>query len=163
MSLLVATWISAIATVALVIGASVTASYAIKAYRDQEKQTRLFRNQAIRDIEYRRHLPASCVFVWIEDRDFDGNPDDKRAAACIRNTSNQPVYDIALGHWKAQEKRWAVLMPGSEHVRPGLGTASADEQRPVWAEFRESADVRWWATATGELTELSGDGSERLA
>jgi hypothetical protein len=107
MSLLVATWISAIATVALVTGASVTAWYAIKAYRDQEKQTRLFRDQAIRDIEYRRRAQASCVFVWIEDLDFDGNPDDKRAAACIRNTSNQPVYDIALGLGK--RKRSAGL------------------------------------------------------
>lgn len=162
MSLLVATWISAIATVALVIGAGVTAWYAIKAYRDQSKQTQLFRDQAIRDIEYRRRAQASRVFAWVEDRAYNGNSDDMRAAACIRDTSEQPVYDVALGLGEAQDKRWPVLMPGSEHVRPGLGTAFADGQRPVWAEFRDSAGIRWRADAMGQVSEVSEDGRRQL-
>lgn len=157
MSLLIATWIGAIATVVLAVGAVVTAWYAIKAYRDQSKQTRLLQDQTIRDIEFRRRAQASGVFVWVEDRAYDDNPDDMRAAACIRNTSNQPVYDVALGLGEAIEKCWAVLMPEGEHVRPGLGTPFADGTRPVWAEFRDSAGVRWRADAMGGLTELPED------
>ena len=69
----------------LAIGAAVAARYAIKAYRDQATQTRLFQEQAMRDIESRRRAQASRVFVWVEQRAYNGNPDDKRAAACIRN------------------------------------------------------------------------------
>lgn len=87
----------ALATVVLVLGASVTAWYAIKTYQDQSKQARILLDQMMRDTEYRRRAQASQVFVWVEDRPYDGNPDDMRAAACIGNTSNQPVYDIVLG------------------------------------------------------------------
>lgn len=85
MSLLFATWINALATVALVIGAGATARYAIKAYLDQSRQTQLLQEQAMRDIESRRRAQASRVFVWVEQRAYNSNPDDKRAAACIRN------------------------------------------------------------------------------
>ena len=65
MSLLFATWINALATVALVIGAGATARYAIKAYLDH----------------------------------------GMRAAACVRDTRQQPVHDIVLGLDEAQDKR----------------------------------------------------------
>lgn len=71
----------------------IPAWYAIKAYQDQSKQTRILLDQMIRDIEYRRLGQASWVFVWLEDRPYDGNPDAMRAS-CIGNTSNQPLYNI---------------------------------------------------------------------
>jgi hypothetical protein len=55
MSLLAATWTSAIATVLLVIGAVVTALYARNAYREQSRQTWLLQEQAERDIR-QRHI-----------------------------------------------------------------------------------------------------------
>ena len=86
MSLLAATWTSAIATVLLVLGAVVTA-----------RQTRLLQEQAERDITQRHRAQASQVFTWVEKRPFDANDNDLREAACIKNTSGQPVYDILLG------------------------------------------------------------------
>ncbi len=157
MSLLAATWTSAIATVVLAIGAGIAAAYAIKAYRKQSEQTRLLQNQAGRDIEQRRRDQASHVFAWVEQRAFNDNPEDMRAAACIRNTSNQPVYDISLGLGETGDQHWPVLMPGHEHVRPGLGTAFASGQRSVSATFRDSAGLRWHTTADGQLRDLPGE------
>jgi hypothetical protein len=154
MSLLAATWTSAIATVLLVIGAVVTAFYARNAYRDQSRQTGLLQEQALRDIGQRRSAQASQVFTWLEERPFDGNDSDLRTAACVRNTSGQPVYDIELGlePGKGSERRWPVLMPGAEDQLPGLGTS----RRRAWIRFRDSAGVRWQATSDGQLTELQG-------
>jgi hypothetical protein len=156
MSLLAAAWTSAIATMALVVGAGITAAYAIRAFRKQSEQTRLLQEQVARDIGLRCRAQASRVFAWVEQRAFNGNPEDMRAAACIRNTSSQPVYDVALGLGETQDQRWPVLMPGDEHVTPGLGTAFANAQRPAWATFRDSAGIRWHTTADGQLTELPG-------
>lgn len=110
----------ALATVVLVLGAGATAWYAIKACQDQSKHTRILLDQMIRDIEYRRLGQASWVFVWVEDRPYDGNPDDMRAAACIGNTGNQPLYDVAFGLGQTHEKRLAVLMPEHEPERRSI-------------------------------------------
>ena len=160
MSLLAATWTSAIATVLLVIGAIVAAFYARNAYREQSRQTRLLREQADRDIRQRRRAQASQVFTWVEKRPFDGNDKDLRSAACIKNTSEQPVYDIELGlgpgAGKGSERRWPVLMPGADDQLPGLGTDFGDGHRQIWITFRDSAGVRWQATSDGQLTEVQG-------
>lgn len=156
MSLLAATWTSAITTVVLAVGAIVTAVYAIMAYRKQSKQTQLLQEQADRDIEQRRRAQASHVFTCIERRPFDGKSEDMREAVCIRNTSSQPVYDIVLGLGERSEQRWPVLMPASEHVRPGIGTDFITGRRSVWATFRDSLGNCWCAGADGKLTELQG-------
>lgn len=158
MSLLAATWVSAIATALLVIGAAFTALYARKAYREQSLQTRLLQKQAGRDISQRRRAQASEVFTWVEKRPFGGNDNDLRAAAFIKNASSQPVYDIelGLGPGKESERRWPVLMPGEDDQLPGLGTDFADGRQQTWMTFRDSAGVRWQATSDGQLTELQG-------
>jgi len=130
------------------------------AYREQSRQTRLLQEQAGRDIRQWRRAQASQVFTWVEKRPFDGNDNDLRAAACIKNTSGQPVYDIELGlgprPGKGSERRWPVLMPDADDERPGLGTDSADGRRQIWITFRDSAGVRWQATSDGQHTELQG-------
>jgi hypothetical protein len=154
MSFLAATWTSAAATVALTIGASVTAAYAIKAYRKQSEQTRLLQEQASRDIEQRRRAQASHVFACVEMHTFSDDPMAPKPSACIRNTSSQPVYDITLSLGDRADEHWPVLMPGREHVKRGLGTDFASGKRPAWATFRDSAGLQWRAAADGQLTEL---------
>lgn len=155
MSLLAATWTSAIATVLLVAGAAITAWLAGKAYLSQVSQTRLLAEQAARDIAQRRRTQASQVFAWVQDLPFAGDPADMRPAACVRNTSSQPIYDLALGLGDGEDQRWPVLMPGDEVDRCGLGTSFASGERPVWATFRDANEVRWQITAGGKLTELN--------
>lgn len=158
MSLLAATWINTAATVLLFVGAVFTVFYARKAYREQSRQTRLLQEQSDRDIEQRRRAQASQVFAWVEQRPFDGDDDDLRAAACIKNTSHQPVYDIEL--WlegesgKRGERKWPVLMPDAFHQLPGLGTDFADGRRQIGIKFRDAVGARWQATSEGQLTEV---------
>jgi hypothetical protein len=158
MSLLAAAWMSAAATVLLFIGAVFTVFYARNAYREQSRQTRLLQEQADRDFGQRRRAQASEVFTWVEKRPFDGNDNDLRAAACIKNASRQPVYDIELGleagSGKRSERRLPVLMPGAQDQLPGLGTDFGDSRRQIWIAFRDSAGVRWQATSDGQLTEV---------
>jgi hypothetical protein len=163
MSLLAATWTSAIATALLVIGAVVTAFYARNAYREQSRQTgevreqtRLLQEQADRDIRQRRRAQATQVFTWVEMRPYDGNDEDMRLAACIKNASGQPVYDIQLGVGKGSDRSLPVLMPGADYELAGLGTDFADGRRRIWITFRDSAGVRWRATSDGQLTDLQG-------
>lgn len=142
MSLLAATWIGTAATVGLLVAAVATAVFAMRAFREQSVEVLLLQEQARRDVEQRRRAQASRVFVWVEERIFGDDPSDMRTAACIQNSSAQPVYDMLLGIDDSGEERKQVLMPGGELVMPGLGSAFASGQRPVWVTFRDSAGVR---------------------
>jgi len=164
MSLLVATWTSAVATMLLVVGAAITAVYARNAYREQsrqtrevQEQTRMLREQADRDIRQRRRAQATQVFTWIEMRPYDGNDKDMRPAACIKNASSQPVYDIelglGLGAVPGTDRTLPVLMPGKDYELVGLGTDFTNGQRQIWVAFRDSAGTRWRATSEGQLDE----------
>jgi hypothetical protein len=158
MSLLAATWTDACANVGLFVGAIVTAAYAIKAFRKQSEEVRLLQEQSQRDIEQRRRAQASNVFISVEPRAFNGDPADMRKAACLRNTSAQPIYDIVIGLGERGEQRQPVLLPGDEFVLPGLGTAFISDVRRVWATFRDSAGVRWHTAADGQLAEQTSAG-----
>jgi hypothetical protein len=151
MSLLVATWTGALATVGLLVGAAFTAWYARKAFREQSEEVKILQQQAKRDIDYRRRDQAAHVFAWAELRPYDDDPGDMRAAACLRNTSQQPVYNVRLGWGADGQQTWRVLLPGEERVIPGAGSAVADGTVPVWAEFRDAAGISWHTTSDGEL------------
>ncbi len=148
MSLLVATQVTAVATGVLAFFAIVTAVFAYLAFREQSVEVGLLQRQAARDSEQRRREQAAHVFAWVEQRPYDG---DMRAAACVRNTSQQPVYDIRLGWGDGGQQTWPVMLPGEEHVFPGAGSMVADGTAPVWAEFRDTAGIRWRTTSTGKL------------
>jgi hypothetical protein len=151
----IATWIAAVATVVLAIGAIVTAMYAIKGYRKQSQQTRLFQQQVDGDIAQRRRSQASQVFAWIEPRPFEGNSEDLRLTGCVRNTSQQPVYDISLNLEDKMGGGKPVLLPNEEMSLPGLGLAFAKGES-VWARLRDAAGVHWRVDANGQLAETAG-------
>ena len=153
MSLLFATQMTAVATAILAAGAVVTAIYAIRAFRSQSAEVGLLREQAARDSKQRHQEQAIRVFAWTEQRPFE-RPDDMRSAACLRNTSQQPIYDVSLGWSTSGQHRWPVLLPGGEQIIPGAGSSVADGTVPVWAEFGDAAGNRWRTTSTGELAEL---------
>jgi hypothetical protein len=167
MSLLVATWTSAIATALLVFGAVATELYARNAYREQSRQTgqireqtRLLQEQADRDIRQRRRSQATQVFTWVEMRPYDGSTEDMRPTARIKNASGQPVYDIELGlrlgEVEQTDRRLPVLMSDNDYELVGLGTDFADGQRQIWITFRDSQGVRWRTISDGQLTEIPG-------
>ena len=158
MSLQAATWTGAIATVGLVIGAAVTAIFAIMAFHKQSEEVRVLKSEAARAMGERRRAQATQIFTWADERPI-ANDADMRPAACLRNASHAPIYDVHLGWDKTAQSSREVLLPDQEHVIPGAGTVIADGKVPVWAEFRDCAGVRWRTTSRGKLTELRTDRS----
>ncbi len=143
---------TAVATATLAAGAIVTAIYAIRAFRSQSAEVGLLQEQASRGSKQRHQEQAIRIFTWAEQRPLNG-PDDMRPAACLRNTSQQPIYDISPGWGTSEQHSRPVLLPGGEHIITGAGSSVADGTAPVWAEFRDAAGNRWRTTSTGELAE----------
>jgi hypothetical protein len=69
------TWLTAVFTGVLAVGAIVTAVFAILAFRKQSTEVRILQEQAQRESEQRLRSQASRVFVWQE---FETDPDEVR-------------------------------------------------------------------------------------
>jgi hypothetical protein len=161
---LAATWVTAGATVGLLVGAFFTVRYAVKAFRAQSEDLGLAREQAERDIKERRRAQSAEVFTQItkgipEDAPvLPGNP-VLMIEAKVSNSSPQPVYDVRvqfeLGDGPfGNPEPVAVLMPGRsyEYTRPwtrGLGLARLG----ATLEFRDAAGLHWRTNDRGELAE----------
>jgi hypothetical protein len=65
------TWLPAVFTGVLAVGAIVTAVFAILAFRKQSTEVRILQEQAQRESEQRLRSQASRVFVWQE---FETDP-----------------------------------------------------------------------------------------
>lgn len=176
LSIALPTWIGAIATVVLAVGAGFTVYYARKAFREQSKEVRILQKETERDIQQRRRSQASRVFIHQEAAPAEHDPQMAAAqmdaairscdetttliAARLSNTSKQPVYDIAI--------RWSIggaplggphvepyLMPSEELLCTQGWTPSAGiTGLAVKVEFSDAVGVRWRATDRGELAEL---------
>lgn len=162
MSLIFATQLTAVATLALAVFALAAAILALLAWRKQsrevsaiEQQLQLQRDQADQERAQRRRAQASLVYVLIEPRPFNGDIQDMREAACIYNTSRQPVYDIALMLDNGTDQRLLALRPGETYDRPGLGTDYITRKRPVSIRFRDSFGIYWLRDLDGQLSEES--------
>ena len=151
MSLIAATQWTAVATIVLAAFAILTAVFAILAFRKQSAEVGMLQEDRKREAEERRQAQAAQVFTWVGERPVHAS-DPPQAAAFVRNTSRQPVYNISMGWGDTGQQRWPVLLPDGEHVFPGAGSSVADGTFPIWIEFRDAAGARWLATSRGELT-----------
>jgi hypothetical protein len=152
--MLVATWLTAVATSVLAVFAFFTAVLAYAAFRKQSAEVGALIEDRNREAAQRHRAQAAQVFTWVGELPLsDGEA--PRPAACVRNTSGQPIYDINVG-WGSSfgAGTWRVLLPGNEDAIKGAGTSVADGTVPIWIEFRDAAGVRWRATSRGELTEV---------
>jgi uncharacterized protein YoxC len=209
MSLTVATWIGAIATVVLALGAIVTVYYARKAFREQAEEVRTLKSQLEeqsreagllerqirqqqdfnelqapvlalqakeldeslgerqRDREQRRRAQVSRVFMW-ETRGFDiwtdkpGTDSVEPLTAHVKNTSEQPIYDLAIS-WRAAgvpcgvPDQLGVLNPGesAQATREVPGSVSATPEKfDAVALFRDRERTWWRARPDGILDEI---------
>jgi hypothetical protein len=119
LSLIWATWITALATAGLLVGAVLTARYAKKAFFKQSQEVALIQQQVKdqlafnaeqvklqrlqaddlraslaqreREVQERRRAQAIGVFTWIERLP---GPTGALYRIHIKNASNQPTYDI---------------------------------------------------------------------
>jgi hypothetical protein len=159
------TWITAIATIGLLIGAIVTARYAIKAFQAQsdqlaeqrelnKEQTTVLRLQANelrasldqrkREEAEQRRAQASRVFIeTVTGPDFR-IPQTQRAidglthelaTARITNSSQQPIYDVTIG-WRKGTAPWGE----PDRVPVVMPTAVADFDRALPTDLPSGVD-----------------------
>jgi hypothetical protein len=160
MSLLMATWTGALASVGLLIGAAITAWYARRAFREQSQEVALLQEQVkneqcnrTREAADRRKAQAAKVFIWVTDPEDQSGP-----VVNVRNTSEQPVYELAITWADAAVPMPVVtsdggpFMPGVENAFDVPGLAGTDIA--VWLDFRDAAGLRWRTTSRGDITEL---------
>lgn len=143
----------------------------------QSEQLELQRRQFERDQDERRRSQAGKVFVWTE-RGYDERFPDAAASGdhdtltlYVTNTSQQPVYDLAIS-WLLGDAPWetggkdveSVLMPGSQwgvtrHLPPFLPLTAGGRRYSGTARFRDASGVRWLMTPDGQLAEEPGEGA----
>jgi hypothetical protein len=181
-STIVPTWITAVATVGLLVGAVITAIYAVRAFDEQSRQlidqrevnseqTKVLRLQAEElkasieerhnQADERRRGQASLIYVW-EDRIVEhpaGVGSVSTVTAHVKNTSDQPIYDLRFS-WRVSNQRdrqtirARPLMPGEEDsdIAPAVSGDPADLS--AVAIFRDRSEWWWRAWPDGRLDEL---------
>lgn len=148
------TWISAVATIGLLIGAIITANYAINAFRKQAKEVAILAEQNDRDIADRRQAQAARVYTVVEDR----RPGYAHPYA--RNGSDFPVYDAQF--WQAgpgglSEPGNAVMIPPDGRVVDNRDISYPDALANTVLTFRDAAGARWIRMPDGTLEEQVRD------
>src|SRR5689334_17670964 len=177
MSLVLPTWIGAIATVVLAVGAGFTVYYARNAFREQSSEVALLKEQVgseqkerTREAEERRKAQAARVYmtgeVFSGNRASSGNEyvggrpaRPPSVTAFVHNSSEQPVYDLRV-HWvcgheavqAGSEDLLGTLGPQSEkQVKRDVPDAMTLEQFGPVAYFRDAAGARWTLLTDGRL------------
>jgi hypothetical protein len=136
------TWISAIATIGLLIGAVVTARYAIRAFHEQAKEVAILTEQNDRDIAERRRAQAARVFTCI--------PSDPpfRISPYAKNTSDAPVYEAQFWYTRhgglTAPEDLGMIAPGSTAPDTiGRRFSEAEALERTILTFRDANTVRW--------------------
>jgi hypothetical protein len=158
-----ATWVGAGATVGLLIGAVITARYAIRAFREQRNEVCVLRKQLELDIEKfnqeterRQQAQAATVFVELE---------TPKAAvgwvytATVHNMGDAPIVQLEIRWYKASAEtpvdqmvkdRLKFLRPNESHK---FERSTSSHLRPV-VYFDDAAGIRWQREPGGEPKKL---------
>lgn len=140
----------------------------------QGRQLELQQKQFDQQADERRRAQASRVFIWTEHGSDPRATDDHTATeepapfgliAHIRNTSEQPIYELTID-WgpekpsSMEDERFPVLMPGDQKDLFQPWPDEIDPARDPWflklapiARFRDAAGLRWGLTEDGQLDE----------
>ena len=135
-SIVLPTWLGALATVGLLIGAYFTALYAKKAFGEQSKEVQLIQDQLADQREINRRqaavldLQASDLRESLEERKRESKRDHKYQAVrvfpfvepvegqenqycvIIKNSSDRPVYNVTLAlHWSWADGEETLNLP----------------------------------------------------
>jgi len=145
-----ATWVGAVATVGLLIGAVVTARYAIKTFHAQDEQLK-------QDMEQRRRAQAAGVYVEHVQKPQETTGAYRTiATATVHNTSRLPIYDLRVTWYKGTTPeegtdRLKSLMPGGSHTFERK--AHVRELLTV-VGFYDATGIRWQRSSDGKLEDL---------
>jgi hypothetical protein len=144
-------WLTALATIGLLVFAVLTALAAFMALAKQSREVGLLALQAERDIEDRARAQAANVFVIVPGPD---QQEGSHGLLIVRNNSPAPVYDLALSapFWPADRggPECPVLPPGGGWP---MATDAATPDTLVTLMFTDAAGRRWRTTSRGGLAE----------
>jgi hypothetical protein len=146
------TWLTAAFTGLLAVFAIITAHYAREAFRQQSVEVSKLLEERKREAAERRRAQASMVFVWHVRSTIQqiGQPAVDRVTMHLRNTSDQPIYDVRFS-WPGLDGGLTIrdqpLMPDDEDA--DFRVAEVDAPTPACAVlFHDRNDV-WWRVHTG--------------
>lgn len=159
--MLAATWVTAGATVGLLIGAAITAFFAYMAWHTQlgalltqGMELGALMRQHKRDADLHRRAQAAQVFIWLDQAESSSDLRSHQTVVAVRNSSQLPVYEVKVV-LPAGGESIGHLMPGKQHILQDVGTQPADSAPTIQISFRDAAGLQWLTTSTGHLSELS--------
>jgi hypothetical protein len=144
------TWISAIATVGLLVGAIITAIYAAKAFGAQATELAVLKDQRDRDSKERRRAQAAKVFIGVPH-----NP-PRMIQPYAQNASDYPIFDAQF--WYSGEDGivgpddLGPIMPGPV-VHNGRQMPEAEAREHAILTFRDAEGIRWVRMPDGTFDE----------
>lgn len=152
MSLLGATILTAVATLALAVLALATAVFAWLAFRRQSQEVGILVEQNKRDIDERRRAQAVRVFIGAP----QGSTNDMEMFA--KNASEFPVYDAQIRYLRdgglTGPESLGSIMPGTQkHVRKH---GRRDAVATAVLTFQDAAGINWIRMPDGSVTEQDG-------
>lgn len=144
------TWISAAATVGLLIGAIVTARYAIKAFRKQAEEVAALVAENNRQAAERRRAQASSVFIGLPIRGI------RLVQPSAQNASSFPVHDAQFWYYGpdglSDPDDLGMIMPGPVGLNGKQMRYEEAVERTILT-FRDAEGIRWIRRADGTLQE----------
>jgi hypothetical protein len=153
MSLIFATQLTAVATVALAVLALAAAILAGLAFRKQSREVGILIEESKRQARERRRAQAARVFIAIST-----DPADKDRPA-TQNASDYPTFDAQL--WYSNPR--GLMGPDDLHMMLPGTTASgtllmaAAGYPEIILTFRDAEGVRWIRMADGSFDEQTHD------
>jgi hypothetical protein len=144
------TWISAVATLGLLIGAIITAIYAVRAFGEQSKEVAILAKQNDRDVAERHRDQGARVYTVVE----DNRP--RYAHPYGINGSDFPVYGAQL--WQAgpgglSDPGDTVMIPPGGRAMDGRDISYLDALANTVLTFRDAAGAQWIRMPDGNLKE----------
>jgi hypothetical protein len=112
-------------------------------------------HHARRDAEERRRTQAAQVFTWVE-TSISANdvcPSDPGVIVHVSNSSQQPVYDVAVT-LPAGTEFLRLLLPKEQFTFRGDDPVTADSHFFAQLTFRDAAGLRWRTSSEGGLNEV---------
>ena len=178
MSLLGATILTAIATLALAVFAFTTAILALLAWRKQSRevsdQAEMLRVQSEQLAEYRNVNAEQIRVLGLQAEEFREAAQERRRAqavqvylwqdgqtARVRNASQQPIYSLAFTWLRPQDglvsdlytEHYGPLLPGEEETATLTPTDMDSLTSSAAVFFSDRAGVRWRTDRFGKLEE----------
>jgi hypothetical protein len=148
------TWISAIATIGLLIGAIVAARYAIKAFGKQATEVAILTEEAKRQAAERRKAQAAAVWIGVQPQ---GN---RLVQPTAYNSSSLPIFDVQF--WYSYPGQLTgpddlgMIMPGPTGWN-GRQMSYNEAIEHATLTFRDAEGVRWIRLPDGILKEQERD------